>query len=173
MRWAQTRQMLKSDGVNARDMKSLFKVYETEEELKADLCDKTKFVKWVTYPNAQVNAKFELDRRAQRKYEVLCGGFLLYHDKVFKKYGQQGGYEYPKPEKPGRDAKWKDYPDTYEGFDGKIYKSKDFEHRIYFEWFPKRGHENKKNKVIIYITPTPAPLNSVPPRPPAPPPPES
>jgi hypothetical protein len=181
MKWEQTKKMLDSDGVKEKDRKNLFKEYEYEADLEKELRDKTKFEEWVTYPNDQFNQPFDLDRKAQRKYEVLCGGFLLYHDVVFKKYGEEvfkkygelGGYEYPDPEGPGRDAKWKKYPEEYKGLDGKKYFSKDFEHNIYFEWFPKKGHENNKTSVIIHITPTPDVLNSTPPKPPPPPPPES
>ncbi|MES2647059.1 MAG: hypothetical protein V4717_09310 [Bacteroidota bacterium] len=155
--------MLDDDGIkDKKEREHLFKEYETEKELEDDLKDPYKFEKWVTYPGEDPFQKeFNLDRKAQRKYEIFCGGFLHYHDIIFKKYPEGAGYEYPKTAGPGIAPTWKEYPD------------KDFEHEIYFEWFPKGGGPNNKTSVIIHINPTPPLYNGKPPPPPAPPPPES
>jgi len=151
MKWAQLKDVLDGDGVeDVNERKKLFREYKTKQELKDDLDDPAKFVKWVTYPDDDPLQKpFALNRKAQRRYEVFCGGFLYYHDVELKKY----------PE--GKDA------------NGKVYPNKDFDHNIYFEWFPKEKGNKEKTKVIIHITPTPPEFNPNPPPPPAPPPPES
>ncbi len=163
MKWVQTKDMLDYDGVkNKSEREKLFKEYEKEEDLQKDLADNKKFEKWITFPDdVPGSSTFELDRKAQRKYEIICGGFLYYHDVEFKKYPKGEGYAYPDPPQSGIAANWKTYPNTT------------FEHYIYFEWFPKNGKENKKNRVIIHINPTPAEFNPKPPPPPPPPPPES
>ena len=95
--------------------------------------------------------------KPKRKYEIWCGGFLFYHDVVFKNYPKGKGHpslEYPN----GKEYKVED----------KIVK--DFEHKIYFEWLAG-GTPNEKNKVRIYINFTPKQLNSDPPPPKSPPPP--
>jgi len=162
MKWVQTTQVLKSDGISDKD-KGLFKEYKTDPELQKDLGDKSKFVKWVKYPDDDpLQKQFELDRKAQRKYEIFVGGFLHYHDIEFKRYPKGGGYEYPKDPDSHEPAKWKDY-------DG----DRSFEHEIYFEWLPKEKGPNNKTSVKIYINPTPEKFNSDPPPPPTPPPPES
>ncbi|CAN5525128.1 hypothetical protein BH10BAC3_BH10BAC3_21630 [soil metagenome] len=113
------------------------------------------FIKWVTYPGPDNEFKPlpKIKEQTKRKYEVFCGGFLYYHDEEFKKYSKGKGYTDEKgyPE-------WKEYPP-----DSK------FEHRIYFEWFNLKG----KDKVSVYINPTPPEFNTNPPKPPPPPPPES
>lgn len=97
--------------------------------------------------------------RSTRKYEIFCGGFLYYHDVVFKKYPKGKGFSLDKQGNPI----WKVY---------KKAKENKFEHKIYFEWLPK-GKTKKKNSVRIYINETPVKFNVDPPPPPKPPPPEA
>jgi hypothetical protein len=124
------------------------------------------YIKWVTYPGPENEFKPlpKISEQGQRKYAIYCGGFLYYHDEVFKKYSKGKGYTDEKG-----DPEWKVYPDTYKDPDGIVKKSVYFEHKIFFEWFNLKG----KDKVTIYINPTPKELNSNPPPPPVPPPPES
>jgi hypothetical protein len=124
------------------------------------------FIKWVTYPGPLNNFKPlpTIKEQTKRKYEIFCGGFLYYHDKEFKKYSEGRGYTDEKG-----DPEWKEYPDTYKDSNNQDHKSVDFQHKIYFEWFKLKG----KDKVSIYINPTPPELNANPPPPPEPPPPES
>ena len=125
------------------------------------------FIEWVTYPGPynEFQPLPKIGPQTKRKYEIFCGGFLYYHDEKFKQYSQGKGYTDEKgyPE-------WKVYPDTYKTPDNKEYKSVHFEHKIYFEWYKEKGN---KDKVRIYINPTPPELNTNPPKPPPPPPPES
>ena len=128
------------------------------------------FEEWITYPLSKKNQsafypeKFfpdlykplpKLDQEGRRRYEIFCGGFLHYHDVIFKKYHIKDLY-----------LKY------YEGNNNKV-----FEHKIYFEWFDKNGNKlNEKSKgmpvkVTIYITETLPVLNPNPPDPPGPPPP--
>lgn len=130
------------------------------------------FEEWITYPlnkndeSAFYPKKFfpdlykplpKLDEEGRRRYEIFCGGFLHYHDVIFKKYHIKDLY-----------LKY------YGGSNNKI---KVFEHKIYFEWFDKNGKKlNGKSKevpvkVTIYITETLPVLNPNPPDPPGPPPP--
>ena len=129
------------------------------------------FEEWITYPlskkdeSAFYPQKFfpdfykplpKLDEEGRRRYEIFCGGFLHFHDVIFKKYHIK---------------------DLYLKYYGGNNNIKVFEHKIYFEWFDKDGNKlNKKSqggpvKVTVYITETPALLNPNPPDPPAPPPP--
>jgi len=122
-----------------------------------------KFVQWVTYPKPGKPALPDLDIKGRRKYELFCGGFLYYHDIIFKKYPSGKGYTVDKNGNPA----WKEYPKTAVGPNGKVYPGKKFEHMIFFEWLPKgKG-------VRIYINETPSGFNTNPPKPPGPPPPES
>lgn len=130
------------------------------------------FEEWITYPLSKTDEsafypkKFfpklykplpKLDEEGRRRYEIFCGGFVHYHDVIFKKYHIKDLY-----------LKY------YGGNNNKI---KAFEHKIYFEWFDKDGKKlNEKSKggpvkVTIYITETPSLLNPNPPDPPGPPPP--
>jgi len=134
------------------------------------------FVEWITYPienkatytedelkaidlySDQV-VKAPITRRSEvsrRKYEIFCGGFLSYHDKVFKRYQKGSGYSVESGE-----VKLKDYGDNK------------FEHKMFFEWIKGKGHEKDNDKVRIYINETPLKYNSNPPPPTPPPPPES
>ena len=106
---------------------------------------------------AQFQGLGKREKRARRKYEIFCGGFLYYHDVEYKKY-QAGG---PVNNK---------YPVTFIDTDGKQYPSTDFEHMIFFEWVES---SKDKLKLRIYINSTPPVLNTNPPPPPKPPPPES
>jgi hypothetical protein len=155
MKWVKLKKDLDNDHVKDKERKALFNVYENEEELQKDLKNPEKFIGWVTYSFQD----FELDKKAQRKYEIFCGGFLYYHDDKFKRYWDGAGYVYP--EKPGINIAptWKKYPDNT------------FGHEIYFEWNTPKGYN--ATSVKIYINPTPEPYNSSPPVPPPPPPPES
>jgi hypothetical protein len=94
-----------------------------------------------------------LDKEARERYEIFCGGFLFFNDVIFKKYPQ------------GKGDPTKDYPD------GKEYPDRNFEHKIYFEWFKGKGVND--DQVRIYINVTPAAYNANPTPPPPPPPPES
>jgi len=131
-----------------------------EDELK-----KLGFELWVQYPETEYSDPLpKIKEQTQRKYEIFCGGLLYYHDVEFKKYSKGKGYtdENGYPE-------WKVYPEKYIGHDGKEYLSKDFEHKIYFEWYKEKG----RDIVRIFINSTPDVLNTNPPPPPKPPPPES
>ncbi|MFC0772273.1 hypothetical protein [Terrimonas alba] len=127
------------------------KYKDGDPELKDEL-EKLGLVEWVTYPGIYNNFKElpSLSETGRRKYEIFCGGFLYYHDVEFKKY----------PQGTGGCPEWKEYP------------TKDFEHKIYFEWFSEEKG-GKKDKIRIYISFTPPEYNVDPPKPPAPPPPES
>jgi hypothetical protein len=55
-----------------------------DPELEKEL-NKVGFFKWVTYPGDSykgvvMNTPFELSKRAQRKYEIFCGGFIYFYD---------------------------------------------------------------------------------------------
>ena len=130
------------------------------------------FEEWITYPLSKKNQstfypeKFfpdlykpipKLNQEGRRRYEIFCGGFLHYHDVIFKKYHIK---------------------DLYLKYYGENNDKKEvFEHKIYFEWFDKDGNKlNEKSKaepvkVTIYITETLPVLNPNPPDPPGPPPP--
>jgi hypothetical protein len=178
MKWAQTKDRLDRDGVNNHSERStFFKEYLTKDELEKDLMDTNKFVEWANFDT------FPLRRKAQRKYEIFCGGFLHYHDFEFKKYDEGAGYTVENGV-----VKSKTYPKKVTLLDGQEIESKNFEHIIYVRWLREDGNEyqddedNKQyeekkrdlnHKVIIFITPTPGALNVNPPPPPPPPPPES
>jgi hypothetical protein len=125
---------------------------EMESEMKANNVKKffEIFNQWVTHMDFPA-----LGKKAKRKYEIFCGGFLYYHDVVFKKYPEGEGLSLDEKGKPFL----KKYPHTK------------FEHRIYFEWLPKGN--SKKTSVRIYINETPDEFNVDPPPPPKPPPPEA
>lgn len=140
---------------------------------------KENFKKWITYPIPDNKSKYtpaekeamelypdakktfpELSEGSStRKYEIFCGGFLYYHDVVFKKYPKGKGFSLDAQKNPI----WKDYPEA---------KKIKFEHKIFFEWLPK-GKGKKKTSVRIYINDTPLKFNVDPPPPPKPPPPEA
>ncbi len=44
-----------------------------------EMLEKKGFEEWITYPATQ-----SLSKKAARKYEIFCGGFLYYHDVEFK-----------------------------------------------------------------------------------------
>jgi hypothetical protein len=143
------------------------KYKDGDDELKKEL-GKLGYVEWITYPIAEKTTYTEEELQAidlyteasvklpftirsqvaKRKYEIFCGGFLFYHDVLFKRYPKGKG-----------------------GLDGKVYPDVNFEHKIFFEWFKGKGVNN--DEVRIYINITPLEYNSNPPPPPAPPPPES
>jgi len=143
-----------------------------EDEVKVEL-EKLGYVVWIAYPIPKKTTYTEEELQAiafytkpvvesslpiknqvaRRKYEVFCGGFLFFNDVIFKKYPQ------------GKGDPTKDYPD------GKEYPDRNFEHKIYFEWFKGKGVND--DQVRIYINETPPPYNANPTPPPPPPPPES
>jgi hypothetical protein len=91
--WVILEEVLKNDGVDPSEWDN-FKVYYDMTELEKVLAEY--YEEWVTYPND----KFPKDlpkrlignRKAQRKYEIFCGGFIYYHDVEFKKY--EGKFEH-------------------------------------------------------------------------------
>ena len=162
MKWIDSEKNLKDDQVDKEEWKH-YKVYQNQAAIEADVHDPKKFSVWAQFPQTD-NQK--IHRKSQRKYEIYVGGFLFYHDEVFKRYSNLAEYTnlpgYP-------DLKvypdWRDYlkshPDLYDT--GGTY----FEHHIYIEWDKKNGY------VTIYINNTPDDYNVNPPPPPKPPPPES
>ena len=118
MKWVKTHNDLDAEDVDKSDVDqiSVFKVYLDQTILNADLQNKKKFVKWIIYPfdkktpaqqdeySDEEKAAIKLygdavhnplpdfkNRKALRRFEVFCGGFLYYHDVVFKKYPQGKG----------------------------------------------------------------------------------
>lgn len=142
MKWTDHKGKLKADGVDPTEWGN-YKVYDTKAALDADIDNKAIYEVWETF--SDLPKKLTGNRKAQRKYEIYCGGFLYYHDVEFKKYHVPGA----------KNSKGEPYP------------TQDFEHFIYFDW------EKKDGSVTIYITITPEAYNPTPPKPPAPPPPES
>lgn len=192
MKWVKTDNDLHAEDVDKKDKRqiSAFKVYDSPTELNADLQNEKKFVKWISYPiedkpdteYTDVEKKaislytkkvvieplpdFK-NRKALRRFEVFCGGFLFYHDVIIKRYHKGRGY---------RDVdgilKLEDYPEQAKDKEGNVTLLDGFGHNIYFDWLPV-GPATKKDRVIIYINPTPPEFNPNPPPPPPPPPPES
>jgi len=121
------------------------------------------FEEWVTFPNADYPAELPerllRNKKAQRKYEIFCGGFLYFYDEELGKYPDKIVKEYPK----------KFNGEQFDGicleklqkFFGKLEVNK--KHTMFFDW--------GKNYVRIYLRPGPG--NPDPPSGPAPPPPET
>ena len=129
------------------------------------------FVEWVTYPmkdkysevytkgmfpptlfpDFDLSKEIDLDKEGRERYETFCGGFLFFHDVIFKDYHGEKMIKLN---------------------DGEI-----FEHKVYFEWFAKDGTLLNSDslevakKVTIWITETPRLLNATPKDPPGSPPP--
>lgn len=133
------------------------------------------YVDWVTYPKGPVatNDPFERDlpkelenkRKARRKYEIFCGGFLYFYDTElenyadkFEKYAIQKGINVTECVKH-----LKDY------FNNKLNLA-GMDHKVIFEW-GKNPDNNDRFSVRIYINPPAG--NPDPPETPPPPPPES
>lgn len=151
-----------------------FEVYKTESELLADVNNPELFNVWDSFPNAEfperLSPRLLHSRQSQRRYEVYIGGFLMYHDEKFKQYSKGKGYT---DEKGYPEVKtypnWKEYVAAKKAKNEAIYDPGEeyFKHVIYFDWNAKKG------TVTIYINITPDEYNTDPPKPPAPPPPES
>jgi hypothetical protein len=169
MKWIVLEEDLKKDEVDKSEWGN-YKVYKNKTDLEADVYDPDKFNVWAHFSSADLPENVKLNRKSQRKYEIYVGGFLFYHDDEFKRYPKGIGFsisngvpiwkEYPD---------WRDYLKSKEEKNEPIYDtgSDYFEHHIYIEW-------NKKEKSVkIYINKTPDEYNVDPPKPPAPPPPES
>ena len=158
--------------------------------LEAEL-NKLGYVKWITYPIA-LNPPYTDDElkaidlwgagrvrsplagrsaAGRRKYEIFCGGFILYHDMVFKTYQKGKGYTTD----DNGELVLKDYTSgdviVKNPKPERTYNINDYEHKMYFEWVNEKGPDH--DKVTIYITETPAEFNSNPPPVSPPPPPES
>ena len=103
---------------------------------------------WKTYKNLPI-----VERKAQRKYEIFCGGFLYFYDKRLVNY-------------------LKDVNNKAGGGGDSILnylKGKKFNHDLWFEWTTDK--KAGKTSVTIYLNPPAG--NPDPPPPPAPPPPET
>lgn len=126
----------------------------------------TVFYEWVTHPDLP-----QLKKRARRKYEIFCGGFLCFYDRDFLEYLKELSNKSVQTGVTGAVVNTlKEYFNKQKRLSqnpldaGKLR----LEHRIFFEW----GKEADKDMfVTIYINPDPG--NPDPPRPPGPPPPES
>jgi hypothetical protein len=133
---------------------------ETGDELIKKL-NSLGYKEWVTFPNNDypdpLPKRLLEKRKAQRKYEIFCGGFLYFYDEELGKYPEKIAEEYPK-KFPGDQFECQK---KLEAFFGKLEVNK--KHKIFFDW--------GKKSVTIYIKPEPG--NPDPPSPPAPPPPES
>jgi len=115
------------------------------------------FEEWVAHRN--LSSRLLRSRKAQRKYEIFCGGFLYFYDVELGKYPQKVVDEYPKKfpgEQFGEECQKK-----LVQFFGRLEVNK--EHTIFFDW--------GRDYVRIYINPRPG--NPDPPSTPAPPPPET
>jgi len=129
---------------------------ESGEELR-EILRKWGYEEWVTHDN--LSGRLMKSRKAQRKYEIFCGGFLYFYDEELKKYPAKIVEEFPK-KFPGEEF-GEACQKKLEAFFSKleVYKK----HKIFFDW--------GKDYVRIYINPKPG--NPDPPATPAPPPPET
>lgn len=121
------------------------------------------YEQWVEFPNSDypdpLPGRLLRSRKAQRKYEIFCGGFIYFYDEELGKYPAKIVEEFPK----------KFNGETFDGVCQEklerffsrleVYKK----HRIFFDW--------GKDYVRIYINPKPG--NPDPPSTPSPPPPET
>ena len=110
---------------------------------------KPKINAWVSYGNLP-----KLNKRARRKYEIFCGGFLYFYDNDLINYLKEVNGKVK-----GGGTKLLQY-----------FKKKSFDHDISFEWGPDKQNPGK-TRVTVYLNPPAG--NPDPPSPPAPPPPES
>ena len=75
MKWAKLSRDADDDRASDEERRLFYKEYKDQDELDKDL--EANFRLW---------AKFEFDKedrfnkRAQRKYEIFCGGYLYYHE---------------------------------------------------------------------------------------------
>jgi hypothetical protein len=135
---------------------------ETGEELRAKL-EPLGFREWVTFPNDDypepLPERLLKNSRAQRKYEIFCGGFIYFYDEELGKYPAKIAEEYPK--KFNGEQFGDECLEKLRNFFGKLEVNK--KHKLFFDW--------REDSVTIYIQP--APGNPDPPSTPAPPPPET
>ena len=142
------------------------------EDLRTEL-GKKGYEEWITHPN--INPKYPLSddlpknlksRKAQRKYEIFCGGFLYFYDVELEKYPKKIVDEYPNKFN-GAEFGNECY-EKLQNFFTKVGVGQ--EHKIFFEWGINKENDNKFS-VRIYINPPAG--NPDPPTTPGPPPPES
>jgi hypothetical protein len=135
---------------------------ETGEELRKELKEYG-YEEWVTYPNDDypdpLPERLLRNHKAQRKYEIFCGGFIYFYDEELGKYPAKIVEEYPKK----FNGEQFDGPclEKLQRFFSKLEVTK--KHKLFFDW--------GKDYVRIYINPKPG--NPDPPSTPAPPPPET
>jgi hypothetical protein len=135
---------------------------ETGEELR-EILRPWGYEEWVTYPNDDypepLPERLLRNVKAQRKYEIFCGGFIYFYDEELGKYPAKIVEEYPKK----FNGEQFDGPclEKLQKFFSKLEVSK--KHKLFFDW--------GKDYVRIYINPKPG--NPDPPSTPGPPPPET
>ena len=110
---------------------------------------KLKINEWVSYGDLP-----KMTKRARRKYEIFCGGFLYFYDNDFIAYLKEVN------------GKTKGAGNKFLAY----FKNKSFDHDISFVWEPDKSKPGRV-RVTVYLNPPAG--NPDPPRPPAPPPPES
>ena len=135
---------------------------ETGEELRAAL--KTYgYEQWVEFPNHEypdpLPGRLLKNRKAQRKYEIFCGGFLYFYDEELGKYPAKIVEEYPK--KFNGEQFDGECREKLERFFSRLEVTK--KHKMFFDW--------GKDYLRIYLNPKPG--NPDPPSTPSPPPPET
>ena len=162
MRWAKTKKDLDDADVPPADRgNARFKEYkEIKSEADPDNPGKkraratdnqgvvTTLSEWVTYNNLD-----SLKKKAQRKYEIYCGGFLSFYDDKLIEY---------------LDKELKNKVTVGPELISYL-KSRAADHEIFFEW----GDETHADKIFVTIYINPPAGNPDPPTPPAPPPPET
>jgi len=135
---------------------------ETGEELRIKL-RAWGYEEWVTFPNSDypdpLPQRLLRNVKAQRKYEIFCGGFIYFYDEELGKYPAKIHEEYPKK----FNGEQFDGPclEKLQNFFNKLEVNK--KHKIFFDW--------GKDYVRIYINPKPG--NPDPPSTAPPPPPET
>jgi hypothetical protein len=135
---------------------------ETGEELR-EILKPYGYEEWVTFPNVEypdpLPDRLLKKRKAQRKYEIFCGGFIYFYDEELGKYPAKMVEEYPKK----FNGEQFDGPclEKVQKFFSKLEVTK--KHKLFFDW--------GVNYVRIYIKPKPG--NPDPPSTPSPPPPET
>ena len=117
MKWVKTDNDLSAEDVDKKNTRQMeaFEVYDDPLKLDKDLHDKKKFVEWITYPiKVKPDNEYTVEeqkaialytkkvvieplpdfknRKALRRFEVFCGGFLYYHDVIIKRYHKGRGY---------------------------------------------------------------------------------